>query len=54
MGGNLTIVLDTCALLWWSLDPGELSSAASKALSKMEQSKDGITSAMVSGRLQLR
>ncbi len=46
MGGNLTIVLDTCALLWWSLDPDELSSAALKALSKMEQSKDGITSAM--------
>ncbi|HEY9769564.1 MAG TPA: type II toxin-antitoxin system VapC family toxin [Coleofasciculaceae cyanobacterium] len=46
MGENLTVVLDTCALLWWSLDPDELSSAALKALSKMEQSKDGITSTM--------
>lgn len=42
----MTIILDTCALLWWSLDPDQLSPAAQTALLKMEQSKNGITSAM--------
>lgn len=42
----MTIILDTCALLWWSLDPDQLSPAAQIALLKMEQSKNGITSAM--------
>ena len=42
----LTIILDTCALLWWSLDPDELSTRAKIAIEEMEQSKNGITSAM--------
>ena len=46
MGGDLTIILDTCALIWWSLDPDELSPAAQSAIEGMEQSKNGITSAM--------
>ncbi len=31
------ILLDTHALLWWALDPGQLSEAATKALRTMEQ-----------------
>lgn len=46
MGGNLTIILDTCALLWWSLDPDRLSPSAQTTIDEMEQSKNGITSAM--------
>ena len=42
----MKIVLDTCALLWWSLDPGQLSPAAKIAIEEMEQSKKGVTSAM--------
>ncbi|MEL6582027.1 MAG: type II toxin-antitoxin system VapC family toxin [Cyanobacteria bacterium J06621_12] len=42
----MTTVLDTCALLWWSLKPEELSTPAKKAIAKMEQSQDGMTSAM--------
>ena len=42
----MTIILDTCALLWWSLDPDELSPVAKTTILKMEQSKNGITSAM--------
>jgi PIN domain nuclease of toxin-antitoxin system len=46
MGGYVTIILDTCALLWWSLDPQELSTRAKVTIEEMEQSKNGITSAM--------
>jgi PIN domain nuclease of toxin-antitoxin system len=46
MGGSLSIVLDTCALLWWSLDPDELSNSARLAIEKMEQEKNGITPSM--------
>ena len=42
----MTTVLDTCALLWWSLKPEELSTPAKKAIAKMEHSQDGMTSAM--------
>lgn len=44
--GNLTVVLDTCALLWWSLDPDELSESARIAIEKMEREKNGITPSM--------
>lgn len=46
MGGNLTTVLDTCALLWWSLDPDEFSPKAKAAIERMEREKDGITPAI--------
>lgn len=46
MGGSLTIVLDTCALLWWSLDPDEFSPNAKAAIDKMEREKNGITPAI--------
>ena len=38
----LKIVLDTCALIWWSIDPGKLTSAATEALQQMETNKNGI------------
>lgn len=41
----MTIILDTCALLWWSLDPDEFSSKAKAAIDKMEE-KNGITPAI--------
>lgn len=46
MGGSLTIVLDTCALLWWSLDPDEFSPKAKAAIDRMEREKNGITPAI--------
>ncbi|MEL6438823.1 MAG: type II toxin-antitoxin system VapC family toxin [Cyanobacteria bacterium J06621_8] len=42
----MSIVLDTCALLWWSLDPEKFSTAATVAIEKMEQEKNGITPSM--------
>jgi PIN domain nuclease of toxin-antitoxin system len=36
------IVLDTCALIWWSLDPGKLSQCAKEACSQMEREKNGL------------
>ena len=31
MAGGIKIVLDTCALIWWSLDPEKLSQSAKEA-----------------------
>ena len=42
----MTVILDTCALLWWSLDPAELSTIAAIAIEKMEQEKSGIVPSM--------
>jgi PIN domain nuclease of toxin-antitoxin system len=42
MAGTIKIVLDTCALIWWSLDPDKLSQPAKKACQKMEQEKNGL------------
>ena len=39
------IVLDTHALLWWALDPGQLSSTAQQVLSDMER-RGGFASAI--------
>ena len=36
------IVLDTCALIWWSLDPSKLTSAATEACKQMEKNKNGL------------
>lgn len=38
----LKIVLDTCALIWWSIDPDKLSQAATEACKQMETNKNGI------------
>jgi len=42
MAGSIKIVLDTCALIWWSLDPDKLSEPAKKACYQMEQEKNGL------------
>ncbi|MBF2005693.1 MAG: type II toxin-antitoxin system VapC family toxin [Chlorogloeopsis fritschii C42_A2020_084] len=38
----MKIVLDTCALIWWSLDPERLSQSAKKVCNQMEREKNGI------------
>ena len=38
----MTFVLDTCALIWWSLDPDKLSQRAKEAFQQMEQEKNGL------------
>ncbi len=42
MAGSIKIVLDTCALIWWSLDPDKLSECAKKACYQMEQEKNAL------------
>jgi PIN domain nuclease of toxin-antitoxin system len=42
MGRSVKIVLDTCALIWWSLDPDRLSQAAKDACNQMEKEKNGL------------
>ncbi len=44
-GINKMILLDTCALIWWTLDPKKLSEKAWEACQKMEQ-KEGIISSI--------
>ena len=38
----MTFVLDTCALIWWSLDPDKLSQRAKAACQQMEQEENGL------------
>ncbi|MEA5535222.1 type II toxin-antitoxin system VapC family toxin [Crocosphaera sp. XPORK-15E] len=38
----MKIVLDTCALIWWSLDPEKLSAAAKEGCNLMEKEKNGL------------
>ncbi len=42
MAGDLKIVLDTCALIWWSLAPDKLFQPAKEAFQQMEQDKNGL------------
>ncbi len=42
MAKSIKIVLDTCALVWWSLDPDKLSQKAKEACHIMEQEKNGL------------
>lgn len=42
MAGSIKIVLDTCALIWWSLDPDKLSKRGKEACYQMEQEKNGL------------
>ncbi len=42
----MTVVLDTCALIWWSLDPDKLSLSARSACEKMEGEKNGLVSSI--------
>ncbi|WGV27477.1 type II toxin-antitoxin system VapC family toxin [Halotia branconii] len=43
----MRIVLDTCALIWWSLDPDQLSQAATQACNEMEILKNGLVPSIV-------
>ncbi|OUL28727.1 twitching motility protein PilT [Nostoc sp. T09] len=38
----MKIVLDTCALIWWSLDPAKLSERAKEVCNQMERDKNGL------------
>ena len=42
MGRVVKIILDTCALIWWSLNPSKLTSAATEACKQMEKNKNGL------------
>ncbi len=37
----MSLVLDTCALIWWSLDPDQLSLSAQQVCEDMETDKNG-------------
>ncbi|MFM8006829.1 MAG: PIN domain nuclease, partial [Dolichospermum sp.] len=42
----MSLVLDTCALIWWSLDPEQLSLLAQKACEQMEKDKNGLVASI--------
>lgn len=42
----MTVVLDTCALIWWSLDPEMLSSSARSLCDVMEEEKSGLVASI--------
>jgi PIN domain nuclease of toxin-antitoxin system len=42
MGRGMNVVLDTCALIWWSLDPDKLSQTANDTCIDMEKAKNGL------------
>jgi PIN domain nuclease of toxin-antitoxin system len=42
----MTIVLDTCALIWWSLDPEQLSISAKEICEVMEVEKNGLVASI--------
>lgn len=44
----MSFVLDTCALIWWTLDPEKLSSASLQAIAQMEQEKNGYVASILS------
>lgn len=42
----MTVVLDTCALIWWSLDPDLLSESARSLCGEMESQKNGLVASI--------
>jgi PIN domain nuclease of toxin-antitoxin system len=42
----MTVVLDTCALIWWSLDPDQLSAPARSLCDEMEIKKNGLVASI--------
>jgi PIN domain nuclease of toxin-antitoxin system len=42
----MKIILDTCALIWWSLDPDLLSFSAKNLCDEMEQKKNGLVASI--------
>ncbi|MBD2626215.1 type II toxin-antitoxin system VapC family toxin [Trichormus variabilis] len=50
----MTVVLDTCALIWWSLDPDKLSVLAKSACEKMEAKKNGLVASISLGEIAIK
>jgi PIN domain nuclease of toxin-antitoxin system len=46
MGRNMSVVLDTCALIWWSLDPQKLSPIAQETCQQMDKEKNGLVASI--------
>lgn len=46
MAASIKIVLDTCALIWWSLDPDLLSLPAKTLCDQMEFQKNGLVASI--------
>jgi PIN domain nuclease of toxin-antitoxin system len=46
MERSMTVVLDTCALIWWSLDPDLLSLPAKTLCDQMEFQKNGLVASI--------
>ena len=42
----MSLVLDTCALIWWSLDQDKLSLPARKACEQIEKDKNGLVASI--------
>ena len=42
----MNLVLDTCALIWWSLDPDKLSLLAQNACENLEKDKKGLVASI--------
>ncbi len=42
----MSLVLDTCALIWWSLDRDQLSLSAQKTCEDMETDKNGLVASI--------
>jgi PIN domain nuclease of toxin-antitoxin system len=54
MARSIKIVLDTCALIWWSLDPDKLSQEAKRACYQMEQEKNGLVPSITVWEIALK
>ncbi len=54
MGAIVKIVLDTCALIWWSLDPARLSEQAKEACNYMERDKNGLVPSIAIWEIALK
>ena len=50
----MKIVLDTCALIRWSLDPDKLSPTAKDACFKMEKAKNGLVPSICIGEIAIK
>ena len=50
----MTIVLDTCALIWWSLDPDCLSPSAKHLCATMEGEKNGLVASICLWEIALK
>jgi PIN domain nuclease of toxin-antitoxin system len=54
MATIVKIVLDTCALIWWSLDSARLSEQAKEACNYMERDKNGLVPSIAIWEIALK